>query len=281
MEILRDAGEIPKDKETLAAKQVEWINEEDGNLNSEDGFNCTKCRNKGYYAILQNGKPVAVRCDCIIKRRSIKQIKRSGLGEYLENYTFENWKRLDEIASEVGERAWANKQTPNWFYIGGQSGAGKTHICTAICIEELRAGRQVVYKSWLETLRALKNAKTDERLYSKLMGELVGSQVLYLDDLFKGTNTTDSDIATTFEIIDGRYRANGKTIISSERTIQDLYSIDAAIANRIIQKARGDIITIDKDQKTDRRASGDAEKLEAERQKKWQEKQTKQTKTAI
>lgn len=281
MEILRDASEIPKDKETLAAKQVDWINEEDGNLNNEDGYNCTKCRNKGYYAILQNDKPVAVRCECIIKRRSIKQIRNSGLGEYLENYTFENWKRLDEIASEVGERAWANKQTLNWFYIGGQSGAGKTHICTAICIEELRSGKQVVYKSWLETLRALKNAKTDERLYSKLMGELVGSQVLYLDDLFQGTNTTDSDITTTFEIIDGRYRANGKTIISSERTIQDLYSIDAAIANRIIQKARGDIITIDKDQKTDRRASGDAEKLEAERQKKWQEKQIKQTKTAI
>lgn len=264
--------------ETLAEKQVEWMNEEEGKLATEDGYNCPKCKNKGYYVVLSNECPTAIRCECMVKRRAIKQIRASGLGEYLKNYTFENWKRLDDLASETGERAWENKNTNRWFYIGGQSGAGKTHICTAICIEELRGGKQVVYKTWLETVRALKNAKTDERLYCKLMGELVGSQVLYLDDLFKGTNTTDSDIATTFEIIDGRYRANRKTIISSERTIQDLYNIDAAIANRIIQKACGDIITIDKGRNADRRASGEAEDLEAERQKEWQEKQIKQMK---
>lgn len=55
--------------------------------------------------------------------------------------------------------------------------------------------------------------------------------------VYKGT---DKDINLAFELINHRYLDSTKsTIISSERTMEELMSIDEALGGRIYEKSRG------------------------------------------
>ena len=58
--------------------------------------------------------------------------------------------------------------------------------------------------------------------------------MLHIDDLFKGS-ITPSDINIMFEIINYRYLNKKPVIISTERYINDLLSIDEALCSRIIE----------------------------------------------
>ena len=73
-------------------------------------------------------------------------------------------------------------------------------------------------------------------------------EVLYIDDLFKteqGRNPTTADVNIAFEILNYRYRNPELiTIISSERTIQDIVKIDEAVGSRIFEKSRNCCINI-------------------------------------
>ena len=64
-----------------------------------------------------------------------------------------------------------------------------------------------------------------------------------MDDLFKsekGKVPTSADINIAFEILNARYQDPTKiTILSSERIIRELMSIDEAIASRIYQMSQG------------------------------------------
>lgn len=68
--------------------------------------------------------------------------------------------------------------------------------------------------------------------------KLQTAEVLYLDDLFKGSQT-DFDVKNiAYDIINYRYNNNLTTIISSEYMLNELLDIDSAIAGRIKQRAK-------------------------------------------
>jgi DNA replication protein DnaC len=138
------------------------------------------------------------------------------------------------------------KHPEGWFFIGGQSGAGKTHICTAICREFLMEGKEVKYMLWRDDVVKLKNAVTDPE-YESLVEKYKRVEVLYIDDLFKtgtaadGTRQrpTGADINVAFEILNFRYNdPKLLTIISSECTIDSIIDIDEATGGRIFEKAK-------------------------------------------
>jgi len=142
-----------------------------------------------------------------------------------------------------------------WLLIGGQSGCGKTHLCTAVCRQLLLEGKQVHYMSWRETVAQLKGLSLDSTGRSKEMEKLKKSQVLYIDDLYKtGKNNegsdypTGTDINLAFEIINHRYINRLTTIISTERTPQELVSIDEATGSRIIELCGSHVYSIGKNQ---------------------------------
>ncbi|MBQ3423200.1 MAG: DNA replication protein, partial [Romboutsia sp.] len=60
------------------------------------------------------------------------------------------------------------------------------------------------------------------------------ARVLLIDDLFKGS-VTPSDINIMFEIINYRYLNKKPMIISTEKYLDDLLSIDEALGSRIIE----------------------------------------------
>jgi DNA replication protein DnaC len=66
--------------------------------------------------------------------------------------------------------------------------------------------------------------------------------LLYLDDFLKitaGKEPSAADIRIAHELLNHRYVARKRTIISSERYLNEIIDIDQATGGRIAERARG------------------------------------------
>lgn len=194
-------------------------------------------------------------CSCMPIRKSIRIIKNSGLEKLLDEYTFDKFKTDHSWQKHVKVKAleFIDDTSGNWFYIGGQIGAGKSHICTAIVSEMMKIGNEALYMRWRDDSITLKKAiMNDGSEYADEIGKYKKVKVLYIDDFFKtekGRQPTSADINLAFELLNYRYTNKDLiTIISSERLINDLIDIDEAIGSRIYQMSRKYCLEISSDQ---------------------------------
>ena len=233
--------------------KVDGLNATEGSRNEEDGYNCKLCKNKGHIFKVSEDKnglfhSVCTPCKCEEIRRSILRIKKSGLKDIIKDYTFDKFEDIEPWQKSIKQAALDYAQNPEgWFFLGGQSGSGKTHLCTAICREFLLAGKKVIYMLWRDDIVKIKGAITNSEEYSALIDKFKKSDVLYIDDLFKtgkaADNTiqrpTGADINVAFEIINYRYNNPSLlTIISSELSEDELIDIDEAVGGRIFERAK-------------------------------------------
>ncbi len=243
-------------------QRIEWYNQSAGTLNEVDGYNCDICKNKGYIARLdENNYEVHRACKCQKIRATLNRARRSGLGNIITEFTFDKYEVTDSWQEQVKNtaKAFCVDDEAKWFYIGGQSGAGKTHICTAIAAHYIKAGYEVKYMLWIEEAKSLKALINDITYQSKI--EVYKEiDVLYIDDFFKvenGGNPTPADIKLAFEIINHRLLDNSKiTIISSEKLLDELMDYDEATMGRIYQKTGIYKINIGKDRNKNYRLRG-------------------------
>lgn len=229
--------------------QCEIENNAAGNLNEYDGYNCDICKNKGYYTkpqlYMNSYNQVQVMCRCDTIRKTIRALNRSGLADVVHDYTFDKYIVTEEWQQIVIDKAKAylNDFENHWFYFGGTTGSGKTHICTAIAVKLLKQGKEVKYMLWRDEASRLK-AMVNDAEYESIIKAYKTVDVLYIDDLFKTGKTefqskqrpTQADINLAFEILNSRAIQKKITIISSESTLADLIDIDEAIGGRIKQK---------------------------------------------
>lgn len=264
LEFMAEQPLISEDRKEMlkqsTMRQCETLNRTLGKLNLNDGYDCEECLNRGFtYKPKEIGgyyDIVAKECKCEKIRRSIRNIKKSGLETILNEFSFdgylttEEWQKNALIQCEqyVNEIINGNK---NWLYFGGQSGCGKTHLCTAICSKLLWSGYEVKYMLWRDEISRIKSM-TNTQPYYDAIKYLKSVDVLYIDDLFKTGKTmgvanlpTQADINIAFEIINSRYMEKKTTIISSELTLRALTDIDEAITGRIYSMAKKHIITIE------------------------------------
>lgn len=231
-----------------------------------DGYDCPLCKNKGDMMIIRNGVRYYRSCECSDIRRAKRRIKDSGLGELLELYSFDKYKVTQRWQKELYDKAkrYIGETSDRWFVLLGQSGSGKSHICTAIVGELLKKGIPVRYMSWLTDSVEIKQCITDGNTYSDKVNRLKEVQGLYIDDFFKNDSNskpTAADIKLAIEIINYRYnkaridkRKRYVTIISSERTLKQLIEYDEAIAGRLIEMSSEYMIVIDGKEKNYRLA---------------------------
>ena len=242
--------------------KVDNLNKDVGNRNEEDGYDCKICKNKGFIAKLvenPNGtySHCFADCKCIEIRNSIMRMKRSGLKNIISDYTFDKFEATEPWQKAVKTAAMDYAKDPKgWFFLGGQSGAGKTHLCTAICREFLLSGKRVVYMLWRDDVVKIKGAVTEADEYTHLIDKYKNAEVLYIDDLFKTGKDKDNfvqkptgaDVNVAFEIVNYRYNnPNLLTIISSELSEDELLDIDEAIGGRIFERSK--TFSIAKDRK--------------------------------
>ncbi len=236
--------------EEFLALQCKRYNDMQGALTGED---CPVCKNRGYVAVADDGRMVMRECECIPRRRARKHLKSCGI---LNMHTFAEFQADAPWQKEIKRKAEAFCESSGaWFFIGGQSGCGKTHICTAILNELCTRGVGVRYFLWRDDSPRLK-ACINEPEYETIMREFKCAQVLYIDDLFKtrtGESPTSGDINLAFEIINARYVRALPTVISSERTLREILEVDEAIGGRIFECAREFCLNVSRSKDKNRR----------------------------
>lgn len=84
---------------------------------------------------------------------------------------------------------------------------------------------------WRDVCREMQNFKTRDKYFQNL----VDYEAIYIDDFLK-TSTPRKEMDTAFEIINARYAAGKRTILSSEIVLQDLFRLDGAVAGRIRER---------------------------------------------
>lgn len=235
-------------------RECNVYNSLDGKLT---GYDCTLCKNRGcsyeprFNEISNSWAPVAIECRCMSIRAEIARRQQSGLSKLMKKYTFQNYKADEQWQLDIAKGACNYVRKPEgWFFIGGQPGSGKTHICTAIVNSLLKKGYSARYMVWTDEITAIKQAATDADKYGGIIRGLQKSEVLYIDDFFKkpkGYTVTGADIDNTFRIINYRYNEELPTIISSELSISKIIEIDEALGSRIAEMSKGSDYFVEKD----------------------------------
>lgn len=252
-ELLNAKEEVaPLSHYEILTRDAERYNLSQGNLKE---FDCPICKNKGYIQkvifeeMYNDYVSVVTKCKCMNKRITLNKAKKSGLGEYI-NKRFDDYIATEEWQKRIKQKAldYVKNGNDKWFITLGQSGAGKTLISCIVASYLLFVENQdVIYITWTDFISKLKRDMMSDQTneVSEYLDSIKNVDVLYIDELLKKYN--DTDLKYIIEIINYRYTNNKKTIISSEKNIDELLDIDEATFSRMVEKADEYVINIAKD----------------------------------
>lgn len=242
------------DPKALSRMKVDTYNRREGDLK---GYDCPDCRNKGSIAYLrEDGSMYTKECDCLSLRRQLHRQAESGLKHLMEKMTFGSYQVTHPWQRELREKVLAFSREPEgWLLLCGQSGCGKTHLCTALCAALVEKGMDVVYMPWRNQAARLKALSMEEGREEALRS-FTQAPVLYIDDLYKAgrdregrADPTAADVNLAYEIINQRYNSGLCTIVSTEKNTQELTQIDEATAGRIFERAGENVFCVDPDRR--------------------------------
>lgn len=231
------------------------------------GLDCPECRNKGIVYLVQDSCIVHRECECMGIRGDLRRMAHSGLQNLVEQYTFDRFVDREPFQKKLkaGALDFLRNHDRQWFFVGGQVGAGKTHLCTAIAVEFLKRGMGVRYMMWCDDAAKLKAVANDLAEYERRIQPLKTVPVLYIDDFFKTSlddrgqkkSPTQADIRLAFELLNYRYNNNCTTILSSEWTVDEILNCDEAVGSRIYQRTKEHCFVIGQDRKKNYRLCGE------------------------
>lgn len=216
-------------------------------------YSCPDCRDRG---IILTDNNTARICRCQGQRRLERLFESSRITPAFRAKTFENFrtdgrpaavKTMYKCARNYAERfSELRDQENNWLVLLGEPGSGKTHLSIAVANVLLARKVPVLYFQHVEGMGELKDILRDEegRIKTKLE-EMKHAGLLIWDDLFKGKERPrDFEIEIAFEVLNYRYLNLLPTVISSEKTHEELLEIDRAIGSRIIERSRGHMVLV-------------------------------------
>lgn len=216
------------------------------------GINCPFCGNKG--SLLRWNRDTqqreAYNCECLNTVNSLLRLDRSGVVKNWQDKTFESyhdtepWQQL--MKSRI--RKYVDDDARGWLLVTGQSGCGKTHLCTASFVSLAKMGYSCRYTRWVDIMGKLDAAYYNKDEYDRLLRPLQQCSVLYLDDLFKkrhGEEPTQKEFDHTYRLLDARYQnSDALTIISTEWTLEKIVDFDEALGGRIRERCGKHIVQI-------------------------------------
>ena len=221
--------------------------------------------------IREDGYSEMVPCECQKVKEAERRIEKSGLSSEIEEKTFktfvaeDEWQRhMKDTAIAYGKAYFSARESGGklpWFFIAGQPGCGKTHICTALCGVMLKREVPVYYMQWVTESRRLR-ALANDPAFDAMLWQYTDIDILYIDDLFKqqghqDIRTTDAEVKVLFEILNTRYIQNKATIISTEWYLEnELMAVDDGTFSRVYERAKGFTVSIDRGQGHNYRISG-------------------------
>lgn len=231
--------------------KADAFNKKQGELTGHD---CPKCLNRGRIAIAkEDGNVTFQECDCMKIRRFIQKMERSNLPEEIDKFTFDAYKDEEKWQTIIKQGAKDYADNPvGWLVFCGQTGGGKTHLCTAVCSQLLHAGKEVRYMPWRQDIRELKEKAMDLKSQNDILKKYQEVPILFIDDLFKALrksdgslNLKDADAELAIDIIFHRASKRLTTIISTELYPWELSTIDGGLGGRICYMAGKNLYNIE------------------------------------
>lgn len=227
-------------------------NKPDNLTDETEEYRCDTCKDTGYYNVDEYSKEyegyirVTKECKCLGRIQSEEYLKRSGMNELMK-FRVNDYKVEKPYQKAIKQKAtdYITSDSRDWFVMLGQSGVGKTHICSAIAKTLIDKGLRAKYITWDDFTEAI-NKERYEDGNLRALNEYQTLPLLYIDDFFKG-RITENDLTIAYRVLNFRYNNGLTTIISSEYTLNEMAKIDSAIAGRIKQHAKGYLIEIEKD----------------------------------
>lgn len=196
-------------------------------------------------------------CDCEIKRiedfkreqqsrerkaKITKMLKLSSTMDDIKSMTFDNYKvgegnknaykRIREAIDNFKDRG------KTGVFIFGETGNGKSHLTAAGGNELIEKGYAVIYiteKDLFSRLQATKNFRNEESFH-EIMGACLDADLLIWDDFMSSQKLGDEEKDWTFQIINGRERANKPIWYTSNITPSEFESDE--IAYKLDDKGR-------------------------------------------
>ncbi len=241
-------------------------------------YRCTKCKDTGLIPLDESlkrttilldleadyttGKYEEIRhlfvdCECQLKDRFESRMNRSGLNSAVKNKRFDDYKIRYSWQKDYRQRA-VNffKKPKQLFFMSGQSGSGKTLLCSALCNMLAMNGWEFRYKTWEELVRSLNNNYRElPKEEYKVIAEI---PLLYLDDFLKtpGNNVKDltkHEKKLARSLINDRYNnPNVITVISTELSQEQLNEVDESMFTRLFEMATKDFMLIGSESAKDR-----------------------------
>lgn len=180
-----------------------------------------------------------------VKKDILADMMLDGLADLqgVKGYSLKNYNTDNQWQREIKQGAinYIKDYKNNWFWLSGETGAGKTHICVSIVFELASKGIGSRYLSWTNFMSTLRN---DLNNSGEKINIVKKTPILYIDDFLKtGKNfdaekVRDYDSEIARDILWYRHDKNLPTIISSEVTLQDLSKINDAMVGRIKENSK-------------------------------------------
>ena len=104
------------------------------------------------------------------------------------------------------------------FYLEGPQGVGKSFLAASLAMSQAEAGRSVAFLDCGRRLEELAKLSSDYRnpgAFQERMGELLGADLLVLDDFGSGYMTARIRDQVLLPLLEGRLRAHKATLLTS------------------------------------------------------------------
>lgn len=226
-------------------------------MEKEIKFNCKLCNGSGWieqrdkdnniiYDLI--GNPREKPCNCNKINLWLKKLNRKHLYERFVGSKFKTFKDdTEELKKAKNTAIRYSKDFKNKnLILSGKSGTGKTHLAYAILSEIIKneymnndfmTPEIVFYSDLVKVVEKARNFKSDIDI-EYVTNELKKPKILLIDDFFK-IKINDDILSVLFNAINSRtYEENKSTIITTEKTIVELYNIDGALSSRLLEKAK-------------------------------------------
>lgn len=231
--------------------QVEQFN---NTVREPNGYDCPACKNRRFFAFVNEAGDLAMReCSCNNVIQQQENARNSGFGDMINRYTFESYEVKEAWQRKVkeGAKLYTQQKELPWLYIGGMSGSGKSHICTATATVLLHQGKVVKYIMWRDIFHKLESYRYDEVKYSGYVKELGAVEVLIIDDFLKGMDKAkqSSALEIAYDVINERYNSKKPVIISSEYQVSELEPLDRALHGKIKERCGKFLLNIKNEEK--------------------------------
>lgn len=216
----------------------------------QTSYNCLKCKDTGW--IIGKDNLTLTRCKCDQNEILKRQWRNRGIDPEETDRTFKNfevWNNSSKIAKATAAAYYKKfdnirKSKRNSILFCGQVGSGKTHLSIALALNFIKKGINVTYMPYRDVITDLKQRMIDSYYYKGQINNYKSTDVLLIDDLFKG-KITETDINIMFEIINYRYLNKLPVIVSTEFVTDRMLNFDEGVGSRIYEMCKDFIVQIE------------------------------------